>query len=244
MRVAQVRLSGGTARYAVAGAGSPLVLVHGLSGSGRWWTRNLGALARQHRVHLVDLPGSGRLRRGWRFSLAVAAEWLGEWADAVGLARAHYVGHSMGGGICIQLAAERPRAVGRLVLVAPIGIPWGRSATAHTGALAREALGLPPRFAPLLAADALGTGPRAVLRAAREVIAVDLREEMTRVRAPTLLVWGARDGLVPAGMGAEVARQIPGATTVVIPGTGHVPMFARPREFNRQVLAFLREGGR
>lgn len=244
MRVAEVRLAGGTARYAVAGTGPPLVLVHGLSGSGRWWTRNIGALSRRHRVHLIDLPGFGRLRRRWRFVLGEAAAWVAEWMAAVGLERAHLMGHSMGGGICLQLAARVPHLIDRLVLVAPTGVPWGRSPVAHAGALAREALTLPPPFAPVLALDALGAGPRAVLGAAREVMALDLREEMARVRAPTLLVWGERDVLVPAGMAAEMERRIPDARSVVIRGTGHVPMFARPREFNRHVLTFLGPPGR
>src|SRR3954462_7965175 len=61
LRDAVVR--GRRVRFRVAGDGSPSVLVHGLAGSPRWWSCNLGALAADHRVYLVDLPGFGALRR-------------------------------------------------------------------------------------------------------------------------------------------------------------------------------------
>src|SRR4051812_23367957 len=102
----------------MVGEGEPVVLVHGLSGSTRWWTRNIGALARGYRVYLVDLPGFGAMHRLRRhFVLAEAASWLVAWMEAVGLENAHLVGHSMGGYVCLQLAAQRPEVVCRLVLV-------------------------------------------------------------------------------------------------------------------------------
>src|SRR4051794_26940112 len=75
LRDAVVR--GRRGRFCVAGDGPPVVLVHGLAGSTRWWSRNLANLAAHHRVYLVDLPGFGTLRRHReRFILAEAASWL------------------------------------------------------------------------------------------------------------------------------------------------------------------------
>lgn len=91
-------VGGHRVRYEVVGEGEPVVLVHGLSGSTRWWARNTAALATEYQVYLVDLPGFGAMRRlRRRFVLAEAASWLSAWMEAVGLQSAHLVGHSMGG---------------------------------------------------------------------------------------------------------------------------------------------------
>lgn len=75
----EARVRGFPIRYEVAGEGEPVVLVHGLSGSTRWWSRNAPALARRCRIYLVDLPGFGAMRRLRRhFVLTETADWLSE----------------------------------------------------------------------------------------------------------------------------------------------------------------------
>src|SRR5215211_9007083 len=189
-------------RYEAAGEGEPVVLVHGLSGSTRWWSRNVSKLAERYRVYLVDLPGFGRMRRlGRPFVLAEAAAWLSGWMEAVGLQRAHLVGHSMGGYVCLRLAASRPEVVRRLVLVAPAGVPTGRSMLGHLGPLLGAARYATPSFRPVLVRDALRTGPATLWRAARDLLAEDVRDDLRSIMAPTLLVWGERDTLVPPATG-------------------------------------------
>ena len=118
--VQYVYVAGRRVRYLVAGEGEPLILVHGLSASTLWWIRNVPELVRHYRVYLVDLPGFGAMHfpRG-RFVLANAASWLLSWMKAIDLERAHFIGHSMGGYICLWIAAHHPEKVCRLVLVAP-----------------------------------------------------------------------------------------------------------------------------
>ena len=95
--VREARVRGHSIRYEVTGEGEPMVLVHGLSGSTRWWVRNIPALAEHHRLYLVDLPGFGAMRHLRRqFTLVESASWLSAWMEAVGLGPAHLVGHSMG----------------------------------------------------------------------------------------------------------------------------------------------------
>src|SRR5262245_44334445 len=110
--------------YQVAGAGEPLVLVHGLSGSSRWWGRNIGALARHFQVYMIDLIGFGASRNRHPFVLAEAAGHLIRWMDQLGIARASFVGHSMGGFISAELAADAPARVERLVLVDAAAMPF------------------------------------------------------------------------------------------------------------------------
>jgi non-heme chloroperoxidase len=113
----------GSVRYHVGGAGEPLLLLHGLSGSAGNWVELLPELVRRHRVIAVDLPGhagSGRLPRGASTAdfAAVAAAVL----EAEGAAPAFVAGHSFGGLVALRLACSRPELVRGLLLVSPAGI--------------------------------------------------------------------------------------------------------------------------
>ncbi len=224
--------------YRVAGAGPPVVLLHGLGGSGRWWGRNVASLAARFRVHLVDLAGFGESRGVPRVAVAEGAGLLAAWMDGIGLGRAVVVGHSMGGRIAADLAAEAPERVDRLVLVAAAIFPAGRPRY-RIVALARSLRHTSPAILPLLAADAYRAGPRAVVGAARELLGAAEEERLRRVSAPTLVVWGEHDGIVPLAIGERLARLIPRAELAVIPGAGHNPMWDRPAEFDRLVVGFL-----
>ncbi len=122
-----ISVSGQTIYYQVAGTGDPIILVHGLSGSTRWWVRNVPAFAQQYTVYLIDLPGFGAMRSYSHFVLNQASAWLLAWMKAVEIEQAHFVGHSMGGYICINLAAQHPEVMRRLVLAAPAGVPYVHS---------------------------------------------------------------------------------------------------------------------
>ena len=103
--------------YEVAGSGPPLILLHGLSGSGRWWGRNVPAFADSFRTYTVDLPGFGQ-SRGVRWSrLDDIADRLADWLVDEGLSQAHIAGHSLGGAVAARLAARHPDRIDRLVLV-------------------------------------------------------------------------------------------------------------------------------
>jgi pimeloyl-ACP methyl ester carboxylesterase len=91
----------------------------------------------------------------------------------------------------------------------------------------------------LLALDALRTGPRALLRSAFELLGADVREELGHVQAPTLLLWGEHDALVPAAVAEAFTAAIPHARLVLIHGAGHVPMLERPAETASVLMDFL-----
>ena len=236
----EIRVGGYPVRYQIAGEGEPVVLVHGLSGSTRWWSRNVPALAQRYHVYLVDLPGFGAMRRlRRRFVLAEAASWLSAWMEAVGLESAHLVGHSMGGYVCVRLAARRPEAVRRLVLVAPAGVSTGRSMFGYLSPLLSAARYATPYFLPILLYDALRMGPVTLWRAARDLLAEDVRGDLQRIQAPTLLIWGENDTLVPPAVGTVLREEIPDSRLLVLNRAAHVPMFDRPDEFNAALFAFL-----
>ena len=240
VRRAEAVVHGQRVRYQVTGSGEPVVLVHGLAGSARWWRRNVAALARHHTVYLVNLPGFGSFRRyGLSFTLAEGADWLGAWIEAAGVGPCHVVAHSMGGYLTIRLAAARPELVRRLVLVAPAVIAGTRPIRAYPLALVAAGLAASPTFLPLLALDSLRAGPLTIVRAAYRLLSDDVRAELEAVTAPTLLVWGSRDSLVPPALGPQVRDALQDGTLLVLPGAGHVPNYDRPREFNEAILTFL-----
>lgn len=234
-----VQVEGYSVRYQEVGEGAPLILVHGLCGSSLWWLRNVASLAQQYHVYLVDLPGFGGMWRR-RFVLAQAASWLLKWMEVVGLKRVHLIGHSMGGYICLWLAAHHPAVVERLVLVSPAVRPHVQSVAGYILPLLSGARYMTPGFAPILLYDTLRTGPLTLLQATRELLTVDAETEVRALTTPTLLVWGEGDTLVPAALGPVLRAEIADAQLFIIPRAGHVSMFEQPEQFNGRVLAFLR----
>ena len=110
-------------------------------------------------MHALDLP---------RGRLTDAPGWLCRQLETVG--PCHVVGHSMGAAVALRAAARAPEVVRRLVLLAPAGLPSGRSALGHAAPLFRAVATATPRFLPVLARDALRTGPWHLWHAAREVL--------------------------------------------------------------------------
>jgi pimeloyl-ACP methyl ester carboxylesterase len=236
--------AGGTAiRARSCGAGEPLILVHGLSGSARWWSPVLGSLSRRFEVHAVDLPGFGGNRRGGRFALTEAAAQLLAWLDAREMARASLVGHSMGGVIVAELAARAPERVERLALADAPLLPIERGRLGLAAAAARAGWRLPPRFLSLLAFDALRAGPFTLHRAGLDLLAADLTPRLSRIAAPALVIWGERDPFFPAAYGRRVAEALPDAEFLLLPQAGHNPMWDQPAAFSRAVIAFLASNG-
>lgn len=227
------------------GEGPPVILLHGLSGSSRWWKRNAPALAARHRVIAPDVIGFGRTRCPGRMpSIAELADVLAGWMEEVEIERAHVIGHSMGGQLAVHLAARHPERVARLVLVDSAGIPRPRPLA--PGALARFALGLaPPRrwgdpvFLPVIAGDALVAGPRVILQAVGRILRDDVRPLLSRIVAPTLIVWGEHDRVIPLEHGEELREEIAGSRLLVVPQAAHNPMVDHPGAFNTAVLDFL-----
>ncbi|MBX3014075.1 MAG: alpha/beta fold hydrolase [Caldilineaceae bacterium] len=226
--------------YQTAGAGPPLVLVHGLASSTRWWRRNMAALAAHFRVYAVDLHEFGNRRLRPRFVLAQAAHYLARWLDAVGLVeQVNLIGHSMGGRIVAELAAEQPNRVGRLVLVNAAILPFGRGYW-------QQSLGMMAAFQRIhlsllrvLLWDTLRTGVVPVLRVGRELFKSHGEAWLAQIQAPTLILWGEHDTVVPLALGQSLHERLAGSQFQLIHGAAHVPMWERPTEFNRRVLEFL-----
>lgn len=221
------------------GQGEPLLLVHGLSASRRWWAKNVPGLAERFRVYSIDLIGFGESRDRHPFILSEAAGYLVAWMDRLEIGQASLVGHSMGGFIAVELAADYPQRVEHLVLVDAAVLPFARGHLRHALGLTRALRYTPIRFLPVLARDAYRCGPATLWRAARELLTTDIRPKLNHVDARTLVVWGEHDTVVPLEIGRRLTGYLPNAELKVVPGAGHNPMWDRPEAFNRLVCDFL-----
>ena len=255
--------------YGEAGEGHPVICLHGTGPGANAWANfrpNAGALADHYRALLVDLPRFGRSEkvvvRGPRLDYLSGV--IRAFMDALGIARAHFVGNSMGGQAAIKVAIDAPERVGRMVLVAPA--PIGHSVfapmpTETVRMIADYYAGAGPSYEKMrLLMRSLVYDPASLSEAAireryeasiaPEVVAANkgphwahqsLEHELDRARCPTLLVWGQDDRASPLDHGLVMLRKMPQARLHVFARCGHSVQLEHPEDFNRLTLDFLAE---
>jgi pimeloyl-ACP methyl ester carboxylesterase len=230
MRRRELRLHGHPVAYYAAGSGPVLLLIHGITSSADAWRDVAEALARDHTVVAPDLLGhGGSAKPRGDYSLGAYASGLRDLMAALGHERATVVGHSMGGGVAMQLAYQFPERVERLALVS-------------SGGLGRE-VGFALRAATLPGAEwvlpwLVRRGPSDVLDpTGQRVSATDrlyLAEGM-----PTLIVWGERDPMIPADHGRAAHAAIPHSRLELFPDAGHYPFADDPARFVAVLTDFV-----
>ena len=231
--------------YAGDPAAQTVVVVHGFHGSGAFFEGLLRDLAADGWLAIApDLPGHGA-SEPWDPKEPAEEQWrmLEAFMAVLEVPPAAVVGHSRGGSVAIQLAARRPARVRALVLVSSGGLPF-RSGTldivmmvADPGAL------MPSLVSRLRASSAAARGYDEARARAMEQgrLERDLAPLLPSIRAPTLVLWGARDPTVPGDVSERLAAGIPGARRVVLDGVGHLPFIDSPDELSCLVRGFLRE---
>lgn len=226
--------------YCEAGRGTPLVLIHGLGGSCRWWFPLFPELTSSgFRIVAPDLPGFGR-SPGRMLLVADAARAVIELADRLSLARFFLCGHSMGGAIAARVAADSGGRVQRLVLVDSAGIP-GVGGWRVMRRLLQPWSWCPPPFYSTLIGDMVRAGPRNLLAAMRHLNGYDVRPALERVRVPSLVIWGEKDALLPTHYGREIAAGLRDARLEVVPSARHLPMVSDPATVSRLIIDFFDE---
>jgi pimeloyl-ACP methyl ester carboxylesterase len=239
-------------RYATAGTGKPLLLLHG-------WGTSLGTFAamtedlkRQFRITAFDFPGHGGSDMPpvtWTVDAFVGLT-LDVMAE-LSIERASVLGHSFGGRVAIKLAAAHPEAVDRLVLVDSAGVPppqtaarkFKRLASRFANTVAR--LGRPGRavrrkiVARIASPDYRNAGPLRDTFLA--IVKEDLRPVMPRIKAPTLLVWGESDEDTTLADAHTMEKLIPGARLLVLKNAGHFSYLDQYGRFRLAVIPFLND---
>jgi pimeloyl-ACP methyl ester carboxylesterase len=222
--------------YTVNGSGDPIVLVHGLAGSRRWWRHQVPWLAQRFEVWTLELPGFGASARHRVLEIKTAAEVLDAFFRKHDLERPVFVGHSMGAHIGLHVAARVP--LRGLVLVSASALV--------NSALPRLMLELPRlaltgerRFVPTVVMDGMRAGVLNLWQAAQYVVLDDPLEVLSSVTCETLMLWGELDTWVTKVMGEQLLSKLPQASLEVISGAAHVPMVDKPESFNRSLKAWL-----
>lgn len=246
-----------------------LIMLHGFGSSLETWEPWARALSGQYRVIRLDLPGFGLTGPDSTgdYSDARTLAIIGTLMDQLGLPRAVLVGNSLGGRFAWEFAARYPQRVAKLVLISPDGfaspgfeygkapdvplvmnlMPWVGPRTliranlapawAHPEALPDAVL---ERYRDMLLAPGVR---QAILDRTRQTVLTDPAARLRSIAAPTLLLWGVEDRMIPIANARDYLRLIPHARLVSLPKLGHVPFEENPGAALPPLAAFL-AGGR
>ena len=244
----------------VDGDGDPVLMIHGLGGTSNVWTPLLPALARFRTIR-PDLPGSGR-SAGVEGALSIDAfvEAMRRVCRAVGVERAHVIGHSLGTVVALHLAVAEPTLVRTLVLFGPV-LSLADSARPAMRARADSARGGGVAGMQEIAQALVGAAVSAETRARRPVAVALVRElvmrqcpegyartcealaaaeaaDVARISCPTLLVTGDEDAIAPAQSVRHIGARIAGSRAEVLARCGHWTPVERPEECAELVRRF------
>jgi pimeloyl-ACP methyl ester carboxylesterase len=232
-----------------AGKGPPLLYLHGAVGQ-KGWAPFLDRLSQVFSVYAPVMPGYGS---------ATGLEHLADLADLtlynlevlkeLGVARAHVVGHFLGGMIAAEMAAASPSSIDRLVLVSPAGA-W-RDEEPVADLLALNATELSERLAstPDRGASLDGLEDELTRDRMQDIAAAGkflwplpdkgLNRRAYRIKASTLILWGEHDRINPPSYSNDFRRMIPQSVGGTVSNSGHLLMLEQPDAFAEAVTAFL-----
>lgn len=243
----------------VRGQGPDVILIPGLTAGREVWEPTVRAVP-GYRYHLIQVAGfAGEPARGNSEGSVVAplAEEIGRYIVSRGLERPAIVGHSMGGTLAMMVAAQRPDAVGKVMVVDMLPQPAGivGSSAASLGPLAnslRDIAATPSgrrliesfmgAFSPPSAANRR-SDPEVVARATHELAVLDLSSALPRIRAPLTVLYAAPDAQARVQADRTYAAAYAGkrgARLIRIDGSGHMIMADRPDRFHAELRDFLR----
>ena len=236
----------------------PVVLVHGFGGDLNSWLFTQPALAQEHSVYAIDLPGHGgsskQVDRGDPAFLASAAFEL---MTALGLGSAHLVGHSLGGATVFELALSHPEHAKSLTLIAPLGFgpeinmqyvegfmrasrprqlrPFIEQLFANPALVGRKMLDDIISYKRLDGAlEALNTIAATIFKDGHQ--AVELVPRLAALTAPIQIIWGEADRIIPAAQANGLPTTVP---VHLIPGAGHMVHMEKAEEVNELIETFL-----
>ncbi len=241
-----------------------ILLLTGLGSKRLGWVRQLEVFGREYRTIAMDFRDTGDSDEVTQeYTPADLADDAAALLAALGIARANVVGISLGGFTALQYTVRHPEMLDKLVLVSTSaggsthvpaspeilallapnpGMEVGeRAIRNYSQIMAAEYVAAHPEDMQMIAETARyrPASTEAYMRQLRAALAHDVSDQLHRVTAPTLVIHGDIDPLVPPPNGANLAAKIAGARQIVYQGVGHIPIIERADDFNRDVLAFL-----
>jgi pimeloyl-ACP methyl ester carboxylesterase len=263
--MAQVAVNGINLQFDSAGSGDPLLLIAGYGSDRTNWSLVAPILAEQYRVISFDNRGIGQ-SSGDASSISIRqmAEDVAALLDALNIASAHVVGHSMGGMVAQELTLHHPHKVRSLLLLSSwaqlddrgnaIIESWGdlaKKIDAET--LTRLILpwlytsafyarpGAIEQIIQLVLANPYPPSPEVLNRQSRAISASNTSDRLDKILCPTLVAVGREDILVPVQFSQELAAEIRGAKLELLGNTGHEMLIETPTEVASTMSAFLNQ---
>ncbi len=238
--------------------GPPVILLHGYSDSWISYTRVLPLIDKKYHVYIPDQRGHGESDRpATGYTFPHFASDVIAFMDAKGLKKATLVGHSMGSFVAQHVATMAPERVEKLVLVgsAPavsngevsqLQVDVNALTDPVPAKFAREfqysvvTRPVPDEFMDRVINESLKLPARVWRDTMTGMLAADSTVDLSRIKAPTLIIWGDRESVFPKRSDQEVLRKaIRKSTLKVYQGTGHCPNWEEPVRFVRDLEDFL-----
>jgi 3-oxoadipate enol-lactonase len=254
-----VRLRDGALDIIEAGAGKPIVLLHSLLADRAIFDKIVPILARQRRVIVPDLPGFGGSSSAGATIEGIADRIAGLF-DALELGTtADVLGNGFGGFVASALAIRHGSTFDRLIL-ADTGVgftPEGKQSFFAMAERVRQSgmeaivdvalkrlfpedfIAANPAIMAERRAALVKTNPEFFAEACHALAALDLTAHIGTIRNPTLVVVGELDAATPPEMARALAKALPGAALIEMPGCGHAPMAQAPEAFIKVISKFL-----
>ena len=267
LSVRYVKLSTSLLRVASTGSGPPLLMINGLGAAIEMWRPLATHLAKSRRLIMFDAPGTGRSpTHRWPMRMSGLSRMVVELLDELDLDVVDVLGYSWGGALAQQLARDAPRRVRRLVLasttagmgcqppspmvLAVMSSPLRFGSASYLTRVAPLIYGGDARLAPLareLPLDAWLARPPTRRGYLNQLYAISTWSSLPwlhTVAAPTLVVQGDDDPLVPNRTQRMITRRLPNATRHVAHGAGHLWLLERPQTAADVIDRFLTGDGR
>lgn len=252
--------------YELHGSGEPVLFIAGLGGNCELW-RPAESLSEKFTLLFPDNRGIGQsVARRPAHTLADYTSDMIELLDHLQLERAHVVGLSLGGIIAQRLAIDHPSRIDRLVLISTVhrSTPYLQCVSALLAMALRrmpweffvrtiETLGTAPNFVDANPAEiqrridakcSAGVLREAVAQQLQCLAADGGETDVSRIAAPTLVIAGEHDALIPAHYAEAMAREIPGSRFHLIASAGHNPLSECPEKVIEPIAHFLAQGRR
>ena len=239
------------------GSGPPLLYLHGAIGQ-KGWAPFLDSLAQKFTVFAPYLPGYSKSTGLDKLDdVTDLTLYQFELLDALGVSKAHVVGHFLGGMIAAEMAALSPSYVDRMVLAAPTGTWRDSEPVADLLAMTADEL-QKDLWSSASSSMSLSTADFEANSSLKAALASDRMQDLTaagkflwpipdrglkrrayRIKAPTLILWGENDRIIPPVYAEDFANLIPGSQVSVLPNAGHLLMIERAEVFAGAVADFL-----
>lgn len=242
--------------YNIFGEGETLLLLHGWGGSSESFLRVQEFLSTNYRVIVLDLPGFGKSeepKKPWNLDDYV--EFLREFLSQMNIEKCSLAGHSFGGRIAIKFCAQYPEKIDKLVLIACAGIKHKKSleekATNFFANVGKKIFSLPilknaynpgrwVLYKLLLRRQDYYQANPLMRETMKLVINEDLKPLLSKIAAPTLIIWGENDEITPLEDARIMHREIQRSRLEIIKGAGHYLPRRNPEEIARLMKNFLR----